>query len=74
MLVPAAPTNLTATAGKDFTVLSWETTQQAVAGYSIERSTDGVHFSPIGTVPGDATAYIDSGLSENTTYYYRVLA
>ncbi|HET6878951.1 MAG TPA: PA14 domain-containing protein, partial [Pirellulales bacterium] len=74
VLLPAAPTSLTATAGEDFTVLSWTSTQQAVAGFSIERSTDGVHFSQIGTVAGDATAYVDAGLSTNTNYYYRVLS
>jgi hypothetical protein len=73
-LLPLEPTGLSATAGADFIVLGWSDNSAVVSGYSIERSTDGVNFSQIGTVAGDVTSYVDSGLTEGSTYYYRVVA
>lgn len=31
-------------------------------------------YVPVGTVPGSETQYLDTGLSPDTTYYYRLLA
>jgi hypothetical protein len=52
--------------------LSWLPTAGA-DGYDVERSTDGgVTWSFLTQVT--ATSYSDTGLSQNTTYYYRVRA
>lgn len=44
----------------------------SVSQYMIERSTDNLSFSSIGTV--SSTGYIDSELSQDITYYYKVYA
>ncbi|MBU2562577.1 MAG: fibronectin type III domain-containing protein [Nanoarchaeota archaeon] len=43
-----------------------------ISYYQIFRSTDGVSFSPLTTVPGTQTQYTDSSLSYGTTYYYTI--
>ena len=45
-------------------------------GYTIERSLDGLHFTPIGSVGpgnGDTQSYTDTTALPNVYYYYRVL-
>ncbi|MDR0645029.1 MAG: fibronectin type III domain-containing protein [Treponema sp.] len=71
----AAPSNVTATAtGSDSIRVSWDAVNGAsVSGYQVYRST-----SSSGTYEkaGDPSAspYTDTGLSPNTTYYYKVSA
>src|SRR5262249_13847299 len=44
-------------------------------GYRVERSLDGVHFSPVRTVGKNVISYCDKGpLLPGTTYTYRVFA
>ena len=44
-------------------------------GYKIEQSpVDDLHFTEVGTVGPNVTAYNDTGLNEGTKYYYRVRA
>ncbi len=70
-----APTQLsTIITGVDFAVLNWSDNVATVSGYQIERSTDGVNFTQIGTVAGNVGAYFDTGLTTGTTYTYRVRA
>jgi hypothetical protein len=71
---PSAPFNVTVT--------SWTTTQLIVnwrdvsgdTGYRVERSTDGVNFTSVGTVGTNVTSFTNGGLSAGTRYYYRVIA
>jgi len=71
---PTAPTGLTATAGSGQVALSW-TASNGAASYSVYR----------GTAPGaetgtpiaagiTGTAYTNTGLTNGTTYYYKVAA
>ena len=53
--------------------LSW-TDVGTETGYRIERSTDGVTWSPIGSAGQDVTSYVDTGLAAGTAYSYRVIA
>ncbi|WP_248930570.1 DUF4832 domain-containing protein [Paenibacillus hamazuiensis] len=71
--IPAAPTNLTATAGNGQTTLSWKESSGA-ASYSVFRSTtSGSGYAQIaGNIAG--TSYVDTGLNNGTTYYYVVTA
>ncbi len=73
---PAAPSGLTATAvSKSQINLSWADTSDNEDGFKIERSkslTTG--FVQIATVGADVTAFSNTGLAKNTTYYYRVRA
>ncbi|HEY8903072.1 MAG TPA: fibronectin type III domain-containing protein, partial [Chthoniobacterales bacterium] len=68
-IAPSAPSGLTASAGDTVIALSW-TPGTAATSYIIQRSTDGVNFTTIGTATG--TGYVDDGLSNGTTYYYEV--
>jgi hypothetical protein len=55
--------------------LSW--TPTARASYTVERSTDGVHFTSIASLDAATTSYSDTGLTfgpSGTTYYYQVQA
>jgi hypothetical protein len=73
-----APADLTASAnGQNEIDLSWTNTSQSNAGYTIERSVDGINFSPVdgGTVSyADDTFFSDATVDAATLYYYRVTA
>jgi hypothetical protein len=72
---PAAPTALNATTFSSSRIdLVWTDNSGGTAGFKIERSLNGVNFSQIDTnIPGDTT-YSNTGLTQNTLYYYRVRA
>ncbi|MFP3937125.1 MAG: fibronectin type III domain-containing protein [Phycisphaerae bacterium] len=72
---PAAPTDLTATAVSSSQIdLTWTDNSDNEDDFRVERSLDGSSFSEIATVGANVTTYSDTGLSESTTYYYRVRA
>lgn len=72
---PPAPSGLTATAANSTRIdLSWNNVSSE-SGYRIERSLNSSSgFQEIGSTQTDVTSFQDSGLSPNTTYFYRVLA
>lgn len=74
--VPADPSNLSATADYCSEIsLSWTDNSDDEDGFKIERKPSGGSWSQIHDTQGaDVTTYGDSGLSENTEYYYRVRA
>lgn len=70
---PTAPTNLVAAASGPFQInLVWADSSTNEAEFLLERSLNGVNFTPLDSVPGNTTAYSDTGLIPNTTYYYRL--
>jgi hypothetical protein len=70
---PAAPTNLTATAGNQQVSLSWTASTGTVTSYHVKRSTtNGSGYTQIAAPT--ATNYTDTGLTNGTTYYYVVTA
>ncbi|MCM1566512.1 MAG: cell wall-binding repeat-containing protein [Dehalobacter sp.] len=71
--IPSAPANLTATPKSTSQItLSWSAVSGA-ASYSIYRSSSASGpYSLLTTIT--ATSYTNSGLTANTTYYYKVLA
>lgn len=72
---PGRPTNLTATTlGPSRVRLDWTDNTSGEDGYRIERSTDNVAFTVVGTASANAVTYEDSGLAPNTFYYYRIRA
>ncbi len=73
---PSAPSALSATPFSATRIdLSWTDNASNESGYRIERSTtSGSGFSQVGTAAADATSFSDTGLSGETTYYYRVYA
>jgi hypothetical protein len=73
--VPSAPTNLTAKAVAPTRIdLAWSDTSATEDGFRIERSKDGQTYTVIATVGANVTAFSDTGVTANTTYYYRVAA
>jgi titin len=77
MALPAAPSNLTATATTAYRIsLSWTSnTAGTETGFRIYRSTNGgVSYSWRDTVGQGVTTYLDTGLSPTTTYNYEVMS
>jgi hypothetical protein len=74
--VALAPTGLTAAASaSDRVELAWTDASPGITtGFKIERSTDGVNFTPLTTVAASATTYSDTTATPNLTYTYRVKA
>jgi len=72
---PAAPSNLAAIAVSSSRInLAWTDNATNEAGFRIERSTDGVHFTQVGLVAANTTSYAATKLSGATTYTFRVRA
>jgi fibronectin type 3 domain-containing protein len=71
--VPAAPTNVTATAQSSNSIyISW-TSVSGASEYRVYRAdNDGGYYSPVDLAYD--TFYTNTGLSSNTTYYYKVSA
>ena len=73
--VPSAPASLTATALSTSQIrLNWTNTANNQAGFEIDRSPDGVNFTPVTTVGASTTTWSDSNLNPSTRYYYRIEA
>jgi len=71
--IPNTPTNLTASPISSSTInLSWSDNSINENWFIIERGLNVNTFSIIGTTT--LATYTDTGLSSNTTYYYRVCA
>jgi len=67
---PPTPTNLTATAGNQQASLSWSASSGATKYYIYRKSGDLYPFLASTT----ATTYTNTGLTNGTTYYYKVSA
>ena len=73
--LPSAPTNLNAFDDNDTSVtLSWTNTSLHASHYVVQRSPDGENFTTIDTASASTNNYIDTTLSANTQYWYRVYA
>src|SRR6185369_16496272 len=70
---PPAPTGLAAFVGNAKVTLTWNTTPFATA-YNVKRST--VNGGPYSVIASNvnATSFINTSFTPNTTYYYRVSA
>lgn len=75
VIIPNAPSNLVATAKSFRRIdLKWQDNSDNEDKFVIVRRTAGGKYSLRATVGTDVTSYRDIGLSEETTYYYRVSA
>ncbi len=71
-IVPTVPKDLKATAGNAQATVSWNTSNWATS-YSVKRATtSGGPYTTIATVT--SATYIDTGLTNDNTYYYVVSA
>ena len=71
--VPAAPTDLVASLVKNRIKLAWRDNSSNESGFKLERSTDGLLWSPLATLGTNTMSYTESRLRSGT-YYYRVCA
>jgi hypothetical protein len=73
---PAAPVGLKAWAVNTSQInISWIAGDATQTGFSLERATAiNGPFSPVASLCGSILTYSDTGLTSNTTYYYRILA
>ena len=76
MDIPAdAPSNLEAvTVSNSRIKLTWEDNSDNETGFEIERRKAGGSYTQIAAVDSDTTVFNDTGLTNNTRYYYRVRA
>ena len=69
------PSNLAAVATSAGIDLSWQDNSGNETGFKVERKTGaGGNYQQIATVGANVIKYSDTGLSGDTTYYYRVRA
>jgi len=76
-VVPAAPSNLVATAVSRTQInLSWVDNSSDETGFKIERCKNAgcTNYAQISQVAANVTTFADTGLTRNTTYRYRVRA
>ncbi|UCD08650.1 MAG: hypothetical protein JSU79_09855 [Dehalococcoidales bacterium] len=75
-LPPAAPTGLAATPGDGQVSLDWNNNGESdLDGYNIYRSlTSGDNYTQVNGLPVTTSNYTDTGLTNDTTYYYVVTA
>lgn len=73
---PTAPSDLVATAaGTDEIDLVWVDNASNETGFELERSLDGsTGWTQIATPAADAESYTDTGLDQDTEYFYRIRA
>jgi hypothetical protein len=71
---PNAPTNLTATVVSSQQInLSWQDNATNEANYYVERAPASTgKWKVVATLGANVTSYQNTGLTQNTTYYYRV--
>jgi uncharacterized delta-60 repeat protein len=71
--IVAAVDNLTASANPNGHIdLSWTVNYPGATSVEVEQSTDGITFTPVATLSGDAASYTDSGLPPGTHYWYQI--
>ncbi|HET9908304.1 MAG TPA: fibronectin type III domain-containing protein [Anaerolineales bacterium] len=72
---PAAPSGLTAIAETGPQVsLAWTDNATDETGLLVQRSTDGVNFTDLTTLPANSIGYTDTAVIAGTTYTYQVRA
>ncbi|MCX8159850.1 MAG: fibronectin type III domain-containing protein [Candidatus Saccharicenans sp.] len=75
LTLPAAPTNLVATAVHERRVnLSWTDSSGGESGFRLERKTGGGNWNTLANLAANVTSYPDTSVVESTTYTYRIFA
>lgn len=73
--VPSAPTDLVASPIDTTSIrLTWTDVATNEEGYTVERWVGAGPWTPVASLPADTTTYVDSGLTQGTTYNYRLRA
>ncbi len=73
--IPNIPQNLTVQTGNQSILVAWDLTAGATS-YNVTRSLDNVTFTALTTISGSplATSYLDTAITLNTQYWYKVNA
>lgn len=72
---PAAPTGLGASPASTTQInLTWTDNATNESNFLVERGTDGVNFTQIASLGANVVGYSSTGLTEATTYFFRVRA
>ncbi|GAA0854696.1 endonuclease [Aliiglaciecola litoralis] len=73
---PVTPAGISATGGNGFVELAWSAnTESDLAGYNVYRATtSGGTFSQINGALVNTSAYTDSAVAADTTYFYKITA
>jgi hypothetical protein len=74
MELPLAPTEFEALSVENGMELSWIDNSVIETSYSIERSLDGISYSPLSSTPSSATSYTDGNVEDGVEYFYRIKA
>jgi hypothetical protein len=70
---PEAPADLSAAAVSQTEIaLTWTDASDDEIGFQVERSPDGLTWTPLVTTTANVASYADAGLVCGTVYYYRV--
>jgi fibronectin type 3 domain-containing protein len=74
--LPTAPSSLVAVGINDAQIqLQWQESSTTVTSLEVDRSTDGVNFTPLTTLDPGVTSYLDSSsLAPGVTYSYQLVA
>lgn len=73
--LPGAPSNLVVVPNSDVGLgLTWTDNSSNETSFRVERGTDGINFVEVGSTAANTPNFADSGLTQNTLYYYRVKA
>lgn len=74
--LPAAPSNLSASARQGAVTLRWTDNASNENGFSIERCAPAncTSFTPVGSAGANATSFVDTDVLRGVTYRYRVRA
>ena len=69
---PTAPGSLdAAAAGYSAMTVNWSDNSADESGFKVERSSDGVNFTQIASLPANSSSYRDDNLAPDTLYSYR---
>jgi hypothetical protein len=76
VIAPDAPSNLVLNALNSSRIeLTWVDNSLIESGFKIERSETGSDpWTPVVTTGGNVTSFTDTGLTQSTSYHYRVIA
>jgi len=71
--IPTAPSGLVASTTSSSQInLNWTDASNNESGFRIERSLESITWTEITTTTANTAVYTNTGLTYNTTYYYRV--
>lgn len=73
--IPGVPSNVTATATSPSSVrITWNDNSIGETGFRIERSRDEINWNNAGQTAADVTSFDDNNVTDNTMFFYRVMA